>query len=253
MPQVIALWSHPRSMSTATERIMRERGDLHCFHEPFMYYYYVHRQVRTLPHFDIKDDHPTTFADIRNMLLRQADKGPVFFKDMSYYVMPDALKDETFMRQLTHCFLIRNPMSSIASYYKLDPDLTCEEIGLEAQWAHFCGLRDMGLSPVVVEAETIREDAEAVIGALWRAIGLPHSATAFDWRSSPPDDWQQVSDWHGDVSSSSAILPISETERAEHKARFDKLCAQAPHLGKYLDHHQPFYENLRAQVLRGRD
>ena len=29
---LIALWSHPRSMSTATERIMRERGDLDCAH-----------------------------------------------------------------------------------------------------------------------------------------------------------------------------------------------------------------------------
>ncbi|MEZ5772185.1 MAG: hypothetical protein R3D61_11380 [Defluviimonas denitrificans] len=43
---IIAMWSHPRSMSTAIERIMRERGDLDCLHEPFMYDYYVHRQVR---------------------------------------------------------------------------------------------------------------------------------------------------------------------------------------------------------------
>ena len=36
---IIALWSHPRSMSTAFERIMRSRGDLDCLHEPFMYDY----------------------------------------------------------------------------------------------------------------------------------------------------------------------------------------------------------------------
>ncbi|MCO5125978.1 MAG: hypothetical protein M9957_01250 [Rhodobacteraceae bacterium] len=36
---IIAMWSHPRSMSTAIERIMRERGDLDCLHEPFMYDY----------------------------------------------------------------------------------------------------------------------------------------------------------------------------------------------------------------------
>ena len=48
------LWSHPRSMSTATERIMRERGDLDCAHEPFMYDYYVHRKRRVMPHFDVQ-------------------------------------------------------------------------------------------------------------------------------------------------------------------------------------------------------
>lgn len=31
---IIALWCHPRSMSTAMERVMRERGDCRCFHEP---------------------------------------------------------------------------------------------------------------------------------------------------------------------------------------------------------------------------
>ena len=46
---IIALWVHPRSMSTAIERIMRERGDLDCLHEPFMYYYYVGLGKRELP------------------------------------------------------------------------------------------------------------------------------------------------------------------------------------------------------------
>ena len=35
------LWSHPRSVSSAMERIMLERGDLTNFHEPFIYLYYV--------------------------------------------------------------------------------------------------------------------------------------------------------------------------------------------------------------------
>ena len=41
MNAIVFLWSHPRSMSTATERIMRERGDFDCLHEPFMYHYYI--------------------------------------------------------------------------------------------------------------------------------------------------------------------------------------------------------------------
>lgn len=52
MHPIIALWSHPRSMSTATERIMRERGDLRCFHEPFMYLYYVGDEIKEMPHFE---------------------------------------------------------------------------------------------------------------------------------------------------------------------------------------------------------
>ena len=78
MNKIIALWSHPRSMSTAMERVMRERGDLWCAHEPFMYDYYVNRQVARMPHFDVQPDHPVTYEAIRDMLLAEAEKGPVF-------------------------------------------------------------------------------------------------------------------------------------------------------------------------------
>ena len=113
---------------------MRERGDLRCAHEPFMYDYYVHRKVRTMPLFDVQPDHPVEYIDIRNQLLTWAGTSTVFFKDMSYYVMPQILEDEVFLGKITHCFLIRDPLASILSYFKLDPDVTLEEIGIEAHW-----------------------------------------------------------------------------------------------------------------------
>ena len=42
MNDIIALWTHPRSISTAFERVMIERGDFNVLHEPFSYLYYVH-------------------------------------------------------------------------------------------------------------------------------------------------------------------------------------------------------------------
>ena len=142
MHPIIALWSHPRSMSTATERLMRERGDLTCFHEPYMYYYYVERAVRVMPLFDVDPEKPKTYEAIRDMLLEAGEAGPVFFKDMSYYVLPRLLEDRAFAERLTHTFLIRDPVKAILSYYKLDPDLTLEEIGLEAIWTHIQGVRE---------------------------------------------------------------------------------------------------------------
>ena len=114
---IIALWSHPRSMSTAFERIMRARGDLACLHEPFMYDYYINRSTRQMPHFDAMDDHPRSYDAIRDMILARAEQGPVFFKDMSYYVMPHILADEAFFTRVTHSFLIRDPRASILERY----------------------------------------------------------------------------------------------------------------------------------------
>ena len=70
MHPVIILWAHPRSMSTAIERVMRERGDFDCLHEPFLHYYYIERSAKPLPHFDTEQDHPSSYAETRDMILR---------------------------------------------------------------------------------------------------------------------------------------------------------------------------------------
>jgi hypothetical protein len=46
MHPIIALWTHPRSISTAFERVMMERKDFKILHEPFSYLYYVHQDFR---------------------------------------------------------------------------------------------------------------------------------------------------------------------------------------------------------------
>ena len=144
-------------MSTAFERIMRARGDCTCRHEPFLYDYYVARSVRDFPHFDPDPSRPQRYEDIRDDLLRAAAERPVFFKDMSYYVVPRIFEDRTFALALTNVFLIRDPRLSIPSYYRLDPDLTREEVGLEAQAQHLAWLEaETGQTPMVIEAEAMQ-------------------------------------------------------------------------------------------------
>ncbi len=246
---IVALWSHPRSMSTAMERIMRERGDMVCAHEPFMYDYYVHRKVREMPHFETEDDRPLSYVEIRNWLLEQAKSRPVFFKDMSYYVIPQLFEDDEFLSRLTHTFLIRNPVASILSYYKLDSEVTLEEIGIETQWRHFEGLRDRGFKSVVVEAESIANDPQGVMATYWNAIGLSFVENAFEWGDAKLDDWQQVSGWHQEVLGSSGIRPVAKNDAERKQWQFDEQCKTAPQLAEFLDHHLPFYKKLQNEAL----
>lgn len=228
---------------------MRERGDLHCLHEPFMYDYYINRAVRRMPHFDSKPDHPTTYEDVRDMILHHARSGPVFLKDMSYYVVPRLLDDKLFCDQITHCFLIRNPFASILSYHKLDPDVSLEEIGLQAQWNHYCALVQSGRKPTIIRAESIRNQPTATVRKLWDAVGLDHREHAFEWRNSSPEDWQQVSGWHRDVMASTSIQPLTPGETDQQRERFYAAAATTPHLTDYLDHHWPYYEKLRRHAV----
>ncbi len=248
MHKLIALWSHPRSMSTAFERIMRERGDLTCAHEPFMYDYYVHRKMREMPGFDVRPDHPVSYAAIRDSLVAQAAEGPVFFKDMAYYVVPQIYDDPEFMARVTHCFLIRHPLATVLSYYKLDNAVTSEEIGIEAQWQLYETLNAAGHNPVVVDAETVRANTRGTMALLWERIGLGWRNEAFDWQE-VPEDWHQVGAWHEDASTSSGIRGADAEEMLRKELEFETLEAEVPHLRTYLDHHLPYYQKLSAQAL----
>jgi hypothetical protein len=256
MNPVIFLWAHPRSMSTAIERVMRERGDFDCLHEPFLHYYYLERCDRELPHFDHERGHPSSYAATRDMLLERAERAPVFAKDMSYYVMPGILEDREFCRRLRHCFLIRDPMRAILSYYRLDGGVALDEIGIESQWKQFAGLRDMGIGDcLVLEAEAVQADAERALRAFWDALGLDYRARALRWEQDEvPPDWEYVRGWHESVSASSGIreAPAGDAERTRRE--FDALCATAPRLSDYLEHHRVYYQRLRQHSLaRGAD
>ncbi len=230
---------------------MRERGDLDCAHEPFMYDYYVNRQTRQMPHFDVQDNHPVDYASIRDMLLQRADKRTVFFKDMSYYVMPHILEDTEFQDRLVNCFLIRNPIASILSYFKLDAEVTREEIGIEAQWRHYSALKAGGQNPVVIEAEAVRRDTRGSLREMWEIIGLPFSEAAFDWQDEKPKDWAQVDGWHSDVSSSKAIRELTLDELMDQERAFFAGAQEQPKMLVYLEHHLPYYLRLKNAAFAG--
>lgn len=247
---IIALWSHPRSMSTAFERIMRARGDLACLHEPFMYDYYINRSTRQMPHFEAKDDHPVSYEEIRDMIFAKAEAGPVFFKDMSYYVMPQIIEDDVFLGRVTHSFLIRDPKASLVSYAKLDPDVTLDEIGLEAQWRHVEVLTCRGLRPVVMQSERVQADSLGEMRFYWQAVGLRDTPQALDWSSEVPQDWQQVAGWHQNVLSSKGVRRLTDEKVREVAADYEKLICQYPRFKEIYEHHLPFYQKLAAIAQR---
>jgi hypothetical protein len=242
MNQIIALWCHPRSLSTAMERAMRERGEFRIFHEPFMYLYYVHDQKRAMPHFDVDADHPASYEDTKRWILEAAEEKPVFFKDMSYYVMDYLPGDPDFVSALTHTFLIRDPARSIASYYKLDPEVTCEEIGLELQYRHFSLVAEAtGRAPVVVYAGDLQENPENTMRAYCRALGLDYKPEALQWSERTPKEWKNVAGWHKDVLDSTGI----KKDRASPMVDIDS----DPRLRDYYEYHRPYYEALYKHRL----
>lgn len=219
---------------------MRERGDLTVLHEPFMYHHYLNASDRVFPDFVPEPGHPTSYKGIRAMIRAKAKTGPVFFKDMAYYVT-DALPDDTgFAEQLTHAFLLRDPTEAALSYARRDPDFTCFELGHAAQHQLYKALVDMGHSPLVLTADQLRHDPESTLRRYWTHAGLPFTGHAFEWDDRLPDGWQSVKTWHKEVLSSSAIHPPEDKDATGELSELG-----APYTG-YAAYHAPHYETLRA-------
>ena len=236
-------------MSTSVERLMRERGDFECLHEPFMYHYYLNQKHRDMPYFEPKQDHPVTYDGVRDMIFKKAKTSPMFFKDMAYYIDSDIVNDSTLCKSVVHCFLIRSPQAAIASYYKLDKAVTLREIGIESQWRVYSHLVESGIKPVVLQAETIRKNPRAAANAWWKSIDLVSIDSAFEWNEKPPADWEQVKGWHQKSMQSKSIHPWAEDEAQKETERFEAAAIEAPHLRDYLEHHQVFYDRLKNESL----
>lgn len=216
---------------------MLERGDMTTFHEPFIYLYYVRDAKKNLAFFDIDPAHPTTYADIKRMILDAAEVKPVFVKDMCYYVADYILDDAPFLRRIKNTYLIRDPKKALISYYKLDPDLSNEEVGIESQYRQFCLTADLtGETPVVIDAEDLINDTEAVVRTYCKALHIPFLVHSLTWPDELPQSWRHVAGWHKALQDSKTIK-ITEQDHIKLE--------EVPKLKKLYDHHLPFYEKLR--------
>ena len=240
--RLIFLWCHPRSLSSALERAMLERGDMATLHEPFLYLYYVHDARKRLPHLDVDPRRPASYEDIRTMVLETARTRPVFVKDMCYYVV-DALHDDVdLIRRMTSTFLIRDPAYSIPSYYRLDPGVTLEEIGHEAQYCCFERIAEItGRTPVVIDAADLAADPAGTLCAYCRALELPFIPEALQWTPELPDAWRDVGGWHAELAGSTGI--------ARPRSLSGPGLDAAPQLRDYYEHHLPFYRKMRTHRL----
>jgi hypothetical protein len=242
MHPIVALWTHPRSISTAFERVMMERKDFTILHEPFSYLYYVHRQGATISQQYVDPDHPTDYAGIKAHIAQAATQRPVFFKDMCAHCFDDLAADGGFLQRLTNTFLIRDPAKAIASFYALNPEVTLEEIGLK----QLCGIYEKGLTldtpPVVVDADDLEDDPEGTINAYCRALGIPFLPESLSWESEHQVAWDIWKDWHTDAAQSTGIQKNMET--------FDVTVDNSDHLKSFYDHQMPYYEKMHAQRIR---
>lgn len=235
-PALLALWSAPRSRSTAFLRMMAERGDFAIVHEPLSHV--VDFGVTEIGGAAVRSE-----RDALTALLELSERTPVFFKDTTDFRYPVLLEHEEFLRRTTHAFLIRSPRDAIASHHRVDPDATCAQIGFERLHEIYeTVVRLTGRRPCVIEADDLVRAPAETVRLFCEAVAIDHRPDALEWETGWRPEWQRADRWHVEASERSGFTaPVGP---AAHAVELDE------HWQRYERHHLPFYEKLLAVATR---
>jgi len=233
-PRILALWSAPRSRSTAFARMIAERGDYQVLHEPFSH-------VMDFGEAAVGDRLVHTEDELISALRDLAGSSPVFFKDTTDFHYPGLLANREFLAGPAHTFLIRHPAEAIASHAVLNPGLGRDEIGFERLAEIYDAVAAVtGAAPVVVDSGDLVDRPRETVRAYCQAAGIPFLPGALSWRPGMLRAWQKTSRWHESTSSTSGFVRSAASRPA---------VPGSPLLTEYLAYHLPFYEKLREVAL----
>ena len=251
------LWATPRSTSTAFEWMMRQRGDLTCFHEPFGMAWHQGPEARAPRPASADRQRPeATFKNIWNEIQEAAEKRPVFVKEMPHHT--DHLWNDAFLDRITHSFLIRDPVKVLASLYcsyqkaGMEDGFTAHEISFGPQQALFDLLRARGQTPPVLDSDDMLEDPDSMVHTYCNTIGIPFLRAALSWEPGARDDvlWYDGNDeiWHASLRDSDGLKPIPR----QHMDPIDLPANLKSHFETFKGHYKTLYAHrLRPEMVTG--
>lgn len=202
----LCLWAAPRTVSTAFDKMMRERQDHKVFTEPFSYAWYFGPE-RLSPRYSLEYPCKTfssVLASIRKTT-RPPSSLPVFVKEMPYQLGP-LLRPDVLL-SFHGSLLIRHPAWVLPSLHRMWPDFTDHETGYPALVSVLSMLRNAGESPAVIDSDDLRNNPEAVVGQWCDAVGIERRPDALNWQPGMPDDWVLWRPWFERAAQSTCFLP----------------------------------------------
>lgn len=236
----VAMWSGPRTISTAMMRSWENRPDCAVWDEPF-YAAYLRRTGLDHPARAavIAAGEPDPDAVVAALLGPPPGGAAVFYtKQMSHHLPPGM--DLSWTSALRNVLLIREPREVVASYVRSREACEPEDIGLPQLQRLAAYWSGRGTAAPVVDSADFLADPEAHLRWLCDWLGIGFTPAMLRWPPGPRDsDGVWAPHWYGAVRASTGFGPgrPREVVLSEHDATVAEAC-------------RPAYEALREQRLR---
>jgi hypothetical protein len=232
----IAMWSGPRTLSTAMMRSWENRADTIVVDEPLYAHYLLTTGIDHPGRDEIIASQPTDWREVVRSLTEDplpSGRRIYYQKHMTHHMIP-AIDRET-LRPLRHAFLIRDPRELLASYSMVRTEPTLDDLGLRLQVELF---EQFG-GPVLDSNDLLRAP-EPMLRALCAALAVPFDAAMLAWPAGAREtDGVWAPHWYDGVRASTGFAPYARSER-QVADRLQPLLAECI----------PYYEKLATQRLR---
>lgn len=208
--RIIAMWSGPRNISTAMMRSWGSRRDTVVMDEPFYAHYLQQTDCDHPGAKEVIAAYETDWQTVVHQMLADGDSPIVYQKHMTHHMLKHI--DRAWMRQVSNCFLIRDPRRMILSYAKVIPNPTSEQMGLAQQAEIFEYVRQTaGEIPPVIEARDVLLHPAKTLRRLCQALDVPFDEAMLHWpagRRSTDGLWGKY--WYANVEKSTGFQPYHE-------------------------------------------
>lgn len=238
----VAMWSGPRSLSTAMLRAWENRDDTTVCDEPLYACYLAETGIDHPMRDEVMAAQPTDWREVVAALTGPRD-APIFYqKHMAHHLLPSM--GRAWLDALRVCFLVRDPRAILASYVQKRETVTLADIGVTQLSELFDRVADeTGAPPPVVIAEDLQRDPRGVLIQLCRALEVPFSERMLSW---PPgrraSDGVWAPHWYESVEQSTGFAPY-----------VPKTVTLPPSLEALAERARPHFDKLYAARLLGQE
>jgi hypothetical protein len=230
----LAVWSGPRSISTALMRSWENRPDCKVVDEP-LYAYYL---------FETGTEHPgreeviatgqtsweAVVADLTGPV-----RGVYYQKQMAHHLIPQLPRE--WINSLTNVLLIRDPAEVVASYLRSRDEIAEKDIGLVQLNEIY---EQLGGSVPVIDAADFLRDPEGYLRWLCTHVQIEFTESMLRWPAGPRDSdglWARY--WYDAVRASTGF----------ERYRRPSVELSGP-TREIVERSRPYYERLNsARVL----
>jgi hypothetical protein len=204
----IAMWSGPRSISTALLRSWENRPDTVVVDEPLYAHYLAATGVDHPGRDEVIATGETDWRTVVEALTAPLPPGRTisYQKHMAHHLLPDV--GRAWLADVTSAFLVRDPREMLPSLQRVLGHPTLADTGLVQQVSLYDTEEARGAAPVVIDARDVLEQPEPMLRALCEALGVPFDDRMLSWPAGPRDTdgiWSRW--WYDAVIASTGFSP----------------------------------------------